>query len=89
MPDTFNTRAPGGIDAGPAIGVVAINYATDQSLTGVARGIYLTTAGTLAVQFADGSTATLSALAAGTIYPFAIVKILNSGSATAAGYVLF
>lgn len=89
MADTLSTSKPAGLDSGPAVGCVAINYGSDQLLSGVARGIYLTTAGTLKVDFADGSTATLSSLAAGVIYALSITKIYSSGSATAAGYVLY
>ena len=89
MADTLSTTFPS-LQAGPAIGVVAINYGTDQTFSsGVPRGFYLTVGGTLKVDFANGSTATLSALAAGTVYSFAITKIYSSGSSTAAGYVLF
>jgi hypothetical protein len=73
----------------PAIGVVLINYSSDQDLTGYPiRGFYLTTAGTLKVDMLDGSTATFSGLLAGTVYPFSITKIYSSGSTGAAGYVL-
>ena len=88
MADSYNASVPT-LSNGPAIGCLLINYTSDQTWTGVARGIYLTTAGTLKVDFANGTTATLSALAAGTIYSLAITKIYQTGSATAAGYILF
>lgn len=88
MADTLNASVPT-LAAGPYIGCLLINYSSDQTFSGVARGIYLTTAGTLKVDFANGTTGTLSALVVGTVYPFAITKIYNSGSTTAAGYILF
>lgn len=88
MADTFNASVPT-LAAGPYIGCLLINYASDQTWNGVARGIYLTTAGTLKVDFANGTTGTLGGLLVGTAYPFAITKIYTTGSATAAGYILF
>lgn len=91
MADTFNANTAAGLVANPTfIGCVLINYGSgDQTFTsGVPRGIYLTTGGTLKVDFANGSTGTLTGLLAGTEYHFAITKIYQTGSATAAGYVL-
>lgn len=73
----------------PAQGAVAIDYGSgNQTLATESRGVYIGTAGHLKVDMADGTTAvTFSNLAAGTVYPFAITKIYQSGS-TAAGVVL-
>ncbi len=72
----------------PAIGVVAISYGGgDQVIVKASRGLYVTGAGTLVVTMADGSTATLSGLLAGIVYPFAIAGITQSGS-SASGYIL-
>lgn len=89
MADTYDERVPMTPEA-PAIGAYVINYAGgDQDLsTRRVRGIYISTAGTLKVDFANGSTATLSGLAAGAVYPFAITKIYQVGSSAAAGHVL-
>lgn len=86
MPDTFNTT---GVlyPSDPAIGSTVINYSGgDQVLLGKVRGIHISTAGTLKVDWADGSTDTL-VFAVGT-YPYCIVKIYQTGSTTAAGSVL-
>jgi hypothetical protein len=72
----------------PAYGAVTIDYSGgDQTLTQYARGVYIGTAGNLKVDLLDGSTATFSNLVAGTVYPFTIKKIYQTGS-TAAGVVL-
>jgi uncharacterized membrane protein (DUF441 family) len=88
MADTLNASVPT-LAAGPYVGCLLINYTADQTWSGVARGVYLTTGGTLKVDFANGTTGTLAGLITGTVYPFAIMKIYQTGSATAAGYVLF
>jgi hypothetical protein len=67
-----------------------INYGSaDQILPYAARGIYITTAGTLVLRLAE-STAdqTYSGLVVGTVYPFGAIIIRNSGS-TAAGIILY
>lgn len=85
MADTIRDYTPSQ-QSDPALGAILIDYSSDQTFTKRVRGIHINTAGTLAVEFQDGSTATLT-LAAG-LWPYSITKILNSGSATAAGYVL-
>lgn len=73
----------------PPVGVVAISYGGgDQTITVNARGVYIGTAGHLAVVMVDGTTGTFSNLAAGTIYPMRIKQITQSGS-TAAGLILY
>lgn len=87
MADTYLRRAVVH-DSDPAIGAIAIDYASgDQEITVAARGVYIATAGALKVDMANGSTVTFSSMAAGTIYPIAITKIYQTGS-TAAGLVL-
>lgn len=90
MADTYADRVPLSPDA-PAIGAKVINYSSDQDLSDRrVRGFYIGTAGTLKVDFVDGTTGvTLSNLAAGVVYPFCITKIYNSGSSSAAGVVLY
>ncbi len=84
--NSFPARAVQRTD--PAIGAVHIDYAAaDQDIDAAARGLYITVAGTLVVTLLDGSTATLSALLAGFVYPIGVRQITKAGS-TAAGYVL-
>lgn len=71
----------------PYVGAVAINYSSDQTFTQNPRGIYLSTGGTLKVDFIDGTTVSLI-LVAGVIYPFCISKIYSTGSSGAVGFVL-
>jgi hypothetical protein len=84
--DTLLTR---GVDSSsaPAIGILAINFGTDQEPTRRTRGLLITTAGTLNVVMADGTTGAI-AVAVG-YHPLEVRKILNSGSSTAAGWWLF
>lgn len=72
----------------PAIGAIAIDYSGgNQDIAVPARGVYIGTAGNLKVDMANGTTVTFANLAAGQVYPFAVVKIYQTGS-TAAGHVL-
>jgi hypothetical protein len=71
----------------PYVGAVAIDYSGgDQTFTENPRGVLISTAGTLKMDFVNGTTATI-VLAVG-VYRFSITKIYQSGSATAAGHVL-
>lgn len=83
--DTLPTT---GVDSSsaPAIGIIAINYATDQEFTRRVRALLITTAGTLNLVMADGTTGAI-AFAAG-LYPMEVRVILNSGSSSAAGWAL-
>lgn len=86
MADTVLTTSPRH-PTSSAIGVVLIDYSGgDQAIVKPARGIHINTAGTLKVDFSDGSTATLT-LGVG-LWPYEIRKIYQTGSLTAAGYVL-
>ena len=89
MADTYDDRVPLTPEA-PAIGAYVINYGSgDQDLSTIrVRGIYISTAGTLKVDWKNGTTSTLAGLAAGVVYPFAITKIYQTGSSAAAGHVL-
>jgi hypothetical protein len=72
----------------PYVGAVAIDYSGgNQVLAVTGRGILLTTGGTLSVVMQDGSAAVLT-LSANVDYRLAIREIKQSGSATAAGFVL-
>jgi hypothetical protein len=70
----------------PVVGAVAINYSSDQTFAQNPRGLHISTAGTLKVDFLDGSTVSL-VLAVG-VYPYAITKIYATGSSNAVGHVL-
>lgn len=72
----------------PFTGAVTINYAGgNQVLATESRGVYIGTAGHLAVIMRDGTEVTFSNLAAGAVYWFVVRTIKQSGS-TAAGVVL-
>lgn len=88
MPD-LNQRMTGSSGAtDPVTGAVAINYSGgDQVLSTTSRGLYIGTAGNLAVVMQDLSEVTYNNLAAGVVYPFAVRTIRQTGS-TAAGVVL-
>jgi hypothetical protein len=85
MADTYRDYTPAQQND-PALGSVAINYTSDQTFTKRVRGLHINVAGTLAVEFQDGSTATLI-LGIG-LWPYSVTKIFNAGSATATGYAL-
>lgn len=74
----------------PARDATAISYGGgDQILTKASRAIYISTAGNLAVRFADSAgDVTLTGLLAGQVYSFALA-IIRQTSSTAAGVVLF
>lgn len=86
MADTYTTRGVVS-QSDPAIGILAIDFSSDQTISGNARGLHISTAGTLNVIMADGSTGAL-VLAVG-VYPYRVTKILNSGSSNAVGFILF
>lgn len=69
---------------------VAISYGGgDQTLSVPGKGLYISTAGNLAVRLRSGATdTTLTGLLVGTVYNFEVVAIRQSGS-TAAGLVLY
>ena len=85
MADTYPTTGP--VPGDPYIGAVAINFSSDQDISGRARGILLSTGGTLHVLTARGEDVSLI-LAAG-IWNISITKIYSSGSSSAVGFILF
>lgn len=86
MADTYTS--PGFVSpSDPAQGILAINFSSDQEPEGRVRGLLITTAGTLNVVMADGSTGAI-AVAVG-YHPLEVRKILSSGSSTAVGWLLF
>ncbi len=73
--------------ADPAIGAVAITTADQTFGDNRPRGVYVATAGDLAVDMANGNTVTFMGLLAGVVYPFAIIKIYDTGTSIT-GHVL-
>jgi hypothetical protein len=85
MADTYPST---GVDVStaPAIGIIAIDYSSDQEFTKRVRGLLITTAGTLNVVMADGSTGAVAVHVG--YHPLEVREILNSGSSTAVGWAL-
>lgn len=72
----------------PANDAIAIDYSGgDQTITGNARALYITTAGTLKVDTAAGRTVTLPFITG--IAPLKVTKIYQTGSSAAAGQIWF
>lgn len=87
MADTYPQT--GVVDSSdPAIGAVAINYGSDQTVAGRNRWILLSTAGTLKVDMPDGTTGVSLILAAG-MWKISVTKIYQSGSSSAVGFLLY
>lgn len=74
----------------PILGAEAADYSAVNAVPtfGVARAIYVGVSGNLKIDCADGSSITLTALAAGQWHPIACAKVYNVGS-TAGMSVLF
>lgn len=72
----------------PAVGGIAFTGTADVTFDQYTRGVYISTAGDLKVDMFDGSTVTFSGLLAGAVYPFAVLKVYDTGT-TAAGVALF
>jgi hypothetical protein len=69
---------------------VAINYAsTDQVLATYARGIHISTTGTLVGRLADDTADQTFVFGAVGFYPYSFALIRHSGSSSAAGLLLF
>lgn len=87
MPDTYNSTQVAR-QSDPANGATLIDYSGgNQTVSGNARGIYITTAGNLKVDTARGDTVTLTNLVTG-LLPLRVTLIYQTGS-TAAGFLLF
>lgn len=87
MADTFNVTSPASFPAGPYIGGVVINYSSDQTFSKPIRALLISTAGTLNVDTADGTTIAL-VLPVG-LHEIAITKVHSSGSSSAVGVALY
>ena len=86
MADTFPSAPGPDASWAPVVGLVAISYGSDQVFTKRVRGLHISTAGTLNVVMADGSTGSL-VLAVG-VYPYEVRQILTSGSSGVVGFAL-
>lgn len=87
MADTFNASVPS-LSSSPVIGAVAIT-GSDQTLSGVVRGVYVSGgSGSLTADFANGTNVTITGLVTGTVYPFCITKIYDTGT-DITGHVLY
>jgi hypothetical protein len=87
VPDTL-TQTPILDTSDPAMGGVVIDYSGgDQTVAGYNRWLLIGTAGTLKVDMADGSTVSLP-LPVG-MHKIRVTKIYQTGSATAAGVILY
>lgn len=64
----------------PYVGVAAVTP-NDSTVIAVTRGLMVSVAGDVAVQFENGSTATIASAIAGVVYPFAVTKVLSTGTA--------
>lgn len=75
---------------GPVRRAVALNVSsTDQVLTKATRAFYASTSANLVCRLVnDTSDTTFTALNAGTVYPFQIIKVVKSGT-TVAGLLLY
>ena len=62
-----------------ATGVEAITP-NDSTVLATTRGLYVGGAGNVAIQAADGTTATLSGVVAGTVLPIQVVKVNATGT---------
>ena len=87
MADTLPVTAASFV-SGPYIGAVVINYGSDQEFSKPIRALLIGTAGTLKVDFADGTLGVSVPVPVG-LHELAITKIYNSGSSTAAGVALY
>lgn len=89
MADAYNTKFPDA-STSPAMGSIPIDYGSGDQAPPAGRrvrGLYISTAGTLKMTFANGDVDSM-VLAAG-YHPLEIVLIWQTGSSTAAGNILF
>lgn len=76
--DNYNKYAIG-LES-PAIGGFAITPDNDNDITYTTRYLYVGTAGHVKVTFADGTTATLNNLIAGTLHPLRVNRVWSTGT---------
>lgn len=78
----------------PAVGGFAVTK-SDATVFGVAantfktRGLYVGGAGDVAVRFVDGNTATLVGVAAGSLLPVSVDKVLSTGTSATSIVALY
>jgi hypothetical protein len=70
---------------GPICRGVAVTP-SDSTVLAATRGLWVGTVGNVAVEFSDGSTATLTAPALGVIHDLRVTKVLSTG--TTAGSIV-
>jgi hypothetical protein len=56
-----------------------VDVTLGTALTGVCRGLWVGTGGTLTVTWADGTTTAFANVANGALLPFAVASVANSG----------
>lgn len=64
----------------PMSGVATVTP-SDSAVIATTRGIMVSVAGDVAVQFENGTSATIASAIAGVVYPFAVTKVLSTGTA--------
>ena len=68
------------IPSGPAVHAEAITISDTTTYTPPFRGVYVGGTGDLAVVMTDGSSATFSAVPAGSLLPICVTKIMSAGT---------
>lgn len=78
-----NAKSRSSIEAvGPATGLIAVTPHDSTNISTVARALWVGGVGNVAVEMEDGTTATLTAVPAGTLLPIR-AKRVNSTNTTA------
>jgi fructose-1,6-bisphosphatase len=57
---------------------------SDSTVLATTRGLYMGGAGNVTVDFADGTSAVLTAVIVGTIYPISIIRVKATGTTATA-----
>ncbi|MEO5620060.1 MAG: hypothetical protein ABIQ85_04005 [Cypionkella sp.] len=78
MLDEFDKHATG-ITA-PALHATALTPSDSTPLSVATRAIYVGTAGNLRVEMVSGDVVTLTAVAAGAIYPLRVAQVMATGT---------
>lgn len=68
-----------------AHGAIAVTP-SDSTILQVTRGLYVGSAGDVAVEMTDGQTVTFTSVQAGTVLPLQVTKVLSTG--TTAGNII-
>lgn len=67
------------VDVGSVASAAAVTP-SDSAYIATTKGIYVGGAGNLAVEFANGTTATFTAISIGIIHPISVRKVLATGT---------